>query len=598
MANIDTKNIKEILLAGNYITKDDAKNAEEFAKTNNVPFVNFLLKEGILSNDLIGQATSEAFNVPYSDLNSAAVTPEQVNKIPEDIAKKYNIVLFLEKEEEVVVTTDNPENSEIIPSLKTVFPNKKIKITYSLPQDISSVFVYYEKPLDTRFSKIIESSSRVAPEILEEIFDDALTYKASDIHFEPNKTGVLIRFRVDGVLHEAGRLPKEYYENVLNRIKVKSALRIDEHYSAQDGSLHYEKDNIDVDMRTSIVPIVEGEKVVLRILASYVQGLTFNDLGLSPKNQEILKEAAEKPFGMILVVGPTGSGKTTTLYSLLKLLNNPDTNITTIEDPVEYKVQGLNQIQVNTATGLTFVKGLRSIVRQDPDIILVGEIRDLETAEIGVNAALTGHLLLSTFHANDAATAVPRLLDMGIEPFLLSSTLNVIIAQRLVRKICGHCRYSVTKNKNTFDTLQLRAAAQFLPDGDLTMYEGKKCEACNFTGYSGRTSIFEIIKITPDLQDLIVKRPSAQDIWKLAAKEGSKSVFQDGLNKVKYGVTTLEELIRVAPPPDKVADVTPVSFSKESSESISGEEIKIVRKNAKKTVGKIMDIVPAKTAKK
>jgi type II secretory ATPase GspE/PulE/Tfp pilus assembly ATPase PilB-like protein len=361
---------------------------------------------------------------------------------------------------------------------------------------------------------------------------------------------------VDGVLHEAGRLPKEYYENVLNRIKVKSALRIDEHYSAQDGSLHYDgKSGISVDMRTSIIPIVEGEKVVLRILGSYVQGLTFNDLGLTPKNQELLREAADKPFGMILVVGPTGSGKTTTLYSLLKMLNTPDTNITTIEDPVEYKVQGLNQIQVNQATGLTVVRGLRAIVRQDPDIILVGEIRDLETVEISVNAALTGHLLLSTFHANDAATAIPRLLDMGTEPFLLSSTMNLIIAQRLVRKICDHCKVSVVKQPSDFNTPQLQGVIKYLPKENLTLYEGKKCEVCGFTGYKGRTSIYEVIKVTPTMQELIVKRPSAQEIWKLARQEGAKSVFEDGLEKVKNGITSIEELVRIAPPPDRELDV-------------------------------------------
>jgi type II secretory ATPase GspE/PulE/Tfp pilus assembly ATPase PilB-like protein len=255
---------------------------------------------------------------------------------------------------------------------------------------------------------------------------------------------------------------------------------------------------------------------------------------------------------MILVVGPTGSGKTTTLYSLLKMLNNPDTNITTIEDPVEYKVQGLNQIQVNQTTGLTFVRGLRAIVRQDPDIILVGEIRDLETVEISVNAALTGHLLLSTFHANDAATAIPRLLDIGTEPFLLSSTMNLIIAQRLVRKICDHCKVSVVKTPKDFDTPQLRDVMKFLPEKNLTLYEGKKCEVCGFTGYKGRTSIYEVIKITPTLQELIVKRPSAQEIWALARKEGAKSVFEDGLEKVKNGLTSIEELVRIAPPPDNI----------------------------------------------
>lgn len=547
---IVNENIKEILVAGSYISDEDVKRADELVKAGGVTFVDALLRDGVVSNDIIGQALAESYKVPYSDLNSAAITADQIRKIPEEQAKSLRVVLFMDGEKEVTVTTDDPTKKELEGELKKIFSGKKVKITYSLTEDIDSMFVHYEKPLDTRFQKIIEAGGgRVAPEILEEIFDDAITYKASDIHFEPQAIIVVIRFRVDGVLHEAGRLPKEYYENVLNRIKVKSALRIDEHYAAQDGSLHYEHNGIAVDMRTSIIPIVEGEKVVLRVLGSYVQGLTFNDLGLNQKNQELLREAAEKPFGMILVVGPTGSGKTTTLYSLLKMLNTPDTNITTIEDPVEYKVQGLNQIQVNLATGLTFARGLRAIVRQDPDIILVGEIRDLETAEISVNAALTGHMLLSTFHANDAATAVPRLLDMGIEPFLLSSTMNLIIAQRLVRKICEHCKHSVVKSPADFDTPQLKGVAKYFKD-NMNLYEGKKCEACGFTGYKGRTSIYELIKITPVLQDLLVKRPSSQEIWSLARKEGAQSVFEDGVDKVKNGLTTVEELIRVAPPPD------------------------------------------------
>jgi type II secretory ATPase GspE/PulE/Tfp pilus assembly ATPase PilB-like protein len=558
MKNIDSKNIQDLLLAGSYISEDDVQKATSLAKKNEIDFVDALLRDGVVNKDIIGQAIAESLKFPYSDLNSAAITADQVRKIPEEVGKRLHVVLFTEDEKDVVVTTDSPQTEGLEKELKGIFPDKKISITYSLAEDIESMFIHYEKPLDTRFSKIIAESERVAPEILEEIFDDAITYKASDIHFEPQAVSVVIRFRVDGVLHEAGRLPKEYYENVLNRIKVKSALRIDEHYAAQDGSLHYEHKGIAVDMRTSIIPIVEGEKVVLRVLGSYVQGLTFNDLGLTEKNQALLQEAADKPFGMILVVGPTGSGKTTTLYSLLKMLNTPDTNITTIEDPVEYKVQGLNQIQVNMVTGLTFARGLRAIVRQDPDIILVGEIRDLETAEISVNAALTGHMLLSTFHANDAATAVPRLLDMGIEPFLLSSTMNLIIAQRLVRKICDHCKYSVVKNPEDFDTPQLKGVAKYFPGKNLTLYEGKKCEVCGFTGYKGRTSIYELIKITPNLQELLVKRPSAQEIWTLARKEGARSVFEDGVDKVKSGLTTIEELVRIAPPPDMLLQETGV----------------------------------------
>jgi len=302
------------------------------------------------------------------------------------------------------------------------------------------------------------------------------------------------------------------------------------------------------DLRTSIVPTVEGEKVVLRVLASYVEGFALSDLGFTSKDEEILLSAAKKPFGMILVTGPTGSGKTTTLYGVLKVLNKPGVNITTIEDPVEYKVEGINQIQTNSQTDLTFAKGLRSIVRQDPDIILVGEIRDEETAEIAVNAALTGHLLLSTFHANDAATAIPRLLDMEVEPFLLASTLEVIIAQRLVRKICDSCRHSVSISKDELKN-NYKNADKYLEGDNVTLYKGKGCDSCGGSGYKGRTAIFEFLPITPRMEELILKNPSTRDIWQLAKSEGARSLFEDGILKVKDGVTTLEELMRIAPPP-------------------------------------------------
>lgn len=548
--NIDNEQLKQILLKGNYLTSDAAERAEASALSHHVSFTDQLLTDGLITNDLLGQAIAESFDVPYSDLNSASLPPEQINLIPEELARKQRAVVFSKNESGLVVTTDNPHNHELLPELTKLFTGKKIKITYSLPSDIDALFVNYQKPLETRFSKILEKKERVAPELLEEIFEDSLTYKASDIHFEPQVKEVIIRFRVDGVLHEAGRIPKEHYENILNRIKVKSGLRIDEHFSTQDGSLRYENKGVAVDMRISIAPTVEGEKVVCRVLSAYIQGLSLPEIGLSPAHQELLRAAADKPFGMIIVSGPTGSGKTTTLYALLKLLNNPDTNITTIEDPVEYKVQGVNQIQVNAQTNLTFAKGLRSIVRQDPDIILVGEIRDQETAEIAVNAALTGHLLLSTFHANDAATVVPRLVDMGIEPFLLASTLEVIVAQRLVRKICDNCRHTVNKQRSDFDTPALKACAPYFPDESTLLYEGKGCPVCSNTGYHGRTALFEFITVTPALQDLIIHKPSTQDVWRLAQNEGSRSLFEDGVDKVKNGVTTLEELLRVAEPPE------------------------------------------------
>ena len=546
----DSSQLREALLTGNYVTKEDLVRAEREAEIRRSSIVEFLLAEEFVTKDLIGQAMAESFTVAYGDLNSHQPTKEQVLKIPQEIAKKFRAVLFNDTEKEVMVATDTPAQEGLVESLQQLFPKRKVTIVYSLPEDIDVSFVQYRKSLETRFSKIIEGQKRVAPEILEEIFQDALNYNASDIHFEPQGEHVVVRFRIDGVLQEAGTIPAAYYENILNRVKVQSGLRIDEHYKPQDGSLRYETKEVAVDMRTSIVPTVEGEKIVLRVLAAYVQGLSLTDLGLSSHDQTLLEDMSEKPFGMLLVTGPTGSGKTTTLYALVKILNKPDVNIMTIEDPVEYKVRGINQIQVNTQADLTFESGLRSIVRQDPDTILVGEIRDAETADIAINAALTGHLLLSTFHANDAATAMPRLLEMGVEPFLLASTLQVVIAQRLARKICEHCRYSTEINPKDLSG-RLQSVALDLWKGPVTLYQGKGCDACGHSGYKGRTAFFEIILITPEIQDLILSHASSQQLWEAARAAGTHSMFEDGVEKVVAGVTTLEELVRVVEPPKK-----------------------------------------------
>lgn len=547
--DISAEEIKRILLEGSYVTQDDIRKTEVAANARGVSLTQLLLEDGLMSKDLLGQAIAESLGVSYSDLNSVSIAPQQVRRIPEEIAKQYHAVVFLENESSVVIATDVPKDAALLFAISPLFAGKSISMTYSLLEDIEPLFVHYKKSLETRFSEIIEKNDRVAAGFLEEIFEDALVFRASDIHFEPHEDGAVIRFRVDGVLQNAGTIPREYYDTLLNRIKVKSNLRIDEHFSAQDGSLRYDKGGKVVDMRTSIIPTVEGEKVVLRVLSAYIEGLSLSDIGLSSENQELLQMSVEKPFGMILVVGPTGSGKTTTLYSLIKLLNSPDTNITTIEDPVEYKIRGVNQTQVNAQTHLTFAQGLRSIVRQDPDVILVGEIRDRETAEIAVNAALTGHLLLSTFHANDAATALPRLLDMGIEPFLLASTLNIVIAQRLVRKICDACRLGVAKRPKDIAALQSHSIASYFHEESMTFYEGKGCTMCGGTGYKGRTALFEYILVTPAMQTLIVKKPSTQEIRRLARTEGSASLFEDGVLKVKNGITTIEELLRVAEPP-------------------------------------------------
>ena len=544
----DINLLKKILVEESYISDSDLKKAENYTQNNHLDFLEYLLSEELITFDLLGQAIAEYYNLPYADLNSNPPSSEQVKLIPEKISRELRVVFFGENQKQVFIATDNPQNPELTKVLVPLFKNKKIGLLYALPEDIDLAQASYRQALNTRFASIIKAGERVAPEIIDEILADAISYRASDVHFEPEETEVLVRFRIDGVLQEAGRIPLEYFDNILNRIKVKSRLRTDEHYSAQDGSIRHVNGQQLVDLRVSIVPTVTGEKIVIRLLAQYVRGFNLSDLGLAEGDQEILAKTSELPFGMILVVGPTGSGKTTTLYSLLHRLSRPEVNITTIEDPVEYKVNGINQIQVNPQTNLTFAKGLKSIVRQDPDIILVGEIRDTETAEIAVNAALTGHLLLSTFHANDAATAIPRLLDMGIEPFLLSSTLELVIAQRLVRKICSSCRVS-----HQVPTAEIVAKYPFLKSyisgTNLTLYYGKGCPACNQSGYKDRLALFEMIKVTPEIEDLILHRPASKEVWQLAVSQGAHSLFQDGWEKVKNGITTIEEVLRVAEAP-------------------------------------------------
>ena len=547
--NFDQDTIKKILLAGNYVTEDDIKKAEIYAEDHRVSITEYLLVEGLTSTNIIGQAIAESLGVEYSNLEAKQPPKEQVILIPEEIAKKFHVVLFSQSKKELVFATDDPKNQELEVELVKLFPDKKFKITFALSDDIDAIFINYQQSLKTEFSKIIETKGSIAPEILDQIFEDALLLKTSDIHCEPQEKKVVVRFRIDGVLHDAGELPKEYYENIVNRLKVQAKLRIDEHFSAQDGAIRYTSLNYPhpIDLRVSIVPTLDGEKIAIRVLSSYVRDLTLSDIGLSKELQEQILISSKKPFGMILVTGPTGSGKTTTLYSLIKIINTQKINITTIEDPVEYKIQGINQIQVNPQANLTFAKGLRAIARQDPNVVLVGEIRDLETADIAVNAALTGHLLLSTFHANNAATAIPRFIDMGVEPFLVGSTLELIIAQRLVRRICDSCKASENITKAKIDKIGADVSKYF-EGKSFTFYRGKGCESCSHTGFRGRIGIFEFLTTTPELQDLIAKVPSTKEVSELVRKQGFKSMFEDGIEKVKNGHTTLEELIRVVVP--------------------------------------------------
>lgn len=382
--------------------------------------------------------------------------------------------------------------------------------------------------------------------LVDSIVDYAYESRASDIHIDPAEKKVDIRIRVDGVMHLAFTLPKEIQSEVITRLKVLSGLRTDEHQIAQDGRFKFTAKNGKIfDIRVSIVPTYHEENVVLRLLAEQEdQIFDLGKMGFSKRDLKVIKDSITKPYGMILLTGPTGSGKTTTLYTILRILNTDDVAIITIEDPIEYSLEKTNQIQVNNQTGLTFANGLRAILRQDPNIIMVGEIRDEETAKIAVNAALTGHLLLSTLHTNDAPTALPRLIDMGIEPFLIVSTINVVVAQRLVRKICLDCKIEKKYSISALQALGGGISAELFKE-DQVFYAGEGCKTCGNSGYHGRAAIHEVLEITDAIREAVVARMGAVEIKNIAIKEGMTTMLADGFKKAVEGITTIEEILRV-----------------------------------------------------
>src|SRR3989344_4481388 len=417
---LEDVSIGQILVKQSYLSEEELQNALLEAKENKQSLINVLSGQGLITPSLIQGALAEHYKLEFYDLQTNPPSTEELASLPEAIARKYFVIVVEKKENSVKIATTDPQQENLEEVIRVnlgkeeaVFPEEestekkkekkgeeegfKGKITYvfASKEGIEAMFLRYRKPLATRFQQIVDAEKEVAPEILVEIINDAIQLRASDIHFEPQGDKfAIVRFRVDGVMHEAGRIPKIYYEGVVNLIKIEANMRIDEHFAPQDGAIrHVSPDGSTIDIRVSIVPVVDGEKAVMRLLASYVSSLTLSELGFSKENQGVLEKAARKPFGMLLATGPTGSGKSTTLYALVILRNTPDVNISTIEDPVEHKIAGINHIQTNPEANLTFASGLRALVRQDPNVILVGEIRDGETAEIAVNAALTGHLL-------------------------------------------------------------------------------------------------------------------------------------------------------------------------------------------------------------
>jgi type IV pilus assembly protein PilB len=557
---LDDNKLTELLISAKKINQDSLKKASDFAASNKISLYNAITQLELVSDQDVGSLVAQTLNLPFISLTSQeSIAPEVIKIIPETLAQKYKIIAFQRSEAELRLAVADPANKAIIPAIEKKTGLKAI-IYYATENDIDHIIATYRQDLQKKFEALLKesmgmsaASSQVVDPPIEKILyllvSSAYDQKASDIHIEPKENESLVRLRIDGILYDSLHFPLAVHERIVTRIKVLSNLRTDEHLSAQDGKMQVTLEAENLDLRVSILPIADGEKVVLRLLSSKSRSFSLTDLGMSDIDLAKLTDAYTKPNGMILSTGPTGSGKTTTIYSILKVINTRDKNITSVEDPVEYKIAGANQIQVNVKTNLTFANGLRSVLRQDPDYIFVGEIRDNETAGIAVNAALTGHLVLSTLHTNDAPTAIPRLIDMKVEPFLVASTVNLVVAQRLIRKTCEHCKEETAVDKKELvSSFSKETIDAHFPDSknatQVNMIRGKGCNKCNFTGYLGRIGVFELLEISKDIRNLITSRAEADVIRAQALTEGMVSMMDDGLNKVAAGLTSTEEVLR------------------------------------------------------
>ncbi|MBU0661183.1 type II/IV secretion system protein [Patescibacteria group bacterium] len=557
---IDDAQIKDILLEQHYIDEKDVVAAQEFVDSHGGTLLDYFFIEGILDKQVLGEGLAEYYQVPFADFDTMRIDAEAIVSIPQAVTEKQGVIAFSQGKNEMKIGMLDPSNLPVRELLEKRFG--KIKVYLILEEDFDKAIALYKSNMQEQFKELLdvfekERSRESRDELVVEMVDILMQYgfenKASDIHVEPYATKIVVRFRIDGVMHDVLELPKEFSDAILTRIKILSKMRTDEHRAAQDGKFKFSTSKQRVDVRVSILPSVHGENIVMRLLTQKNRQFSLTDIGLASVNLEKIKRAIRHPHGMVLVTGPTGSGKTTTLYAVLKILNERKIHIATIEDPVEYNVEGVTQIQVNTKTDLTFAKGLRSLVRQDPDIIMVGEIRDEVTANIATNAALTGHLVLSTLHTNDAPTTLPRLLDMEVEPFLVASTINIIIAQRLVRKICTHCRasYRLTEEdklilKGRNELLGLAKSKGYDAPSKWRLYKGAGCKICGDTGYHGRIGIFEVLEMSEGIRPFVVNQGSSDEIKEQAIKEGMITLLEDGMDKVFNGVTTLEEILRVA----------------------------------------------------
>ncbi len=564
------------------VSTTDIDNAEKKAQEKKTTIGDVLISDGKIPEQDFRQVEAHVLGVPFVDLKGQKIDPKVLSLIPEPVARKHNIVAYKRDTQNVEVAMLDPQDIEAIEFIKKA-TDAKIQARLTDSESMKTALSQYRKSLSQEFSDLIkkevgnvksvkqEGEEEDASEgdlkkmaedvpivrIVDSILNHAVTQRASDIHIEPYEGQVIIRYRIDGLLHDAMTLPKNVGPGISARIKVLSNLRLDEKRLPQDGRFKIETEGQGVAFRVSTLPTYFGEKIVMRLLPESVKGFSLESLGFHGRGLEAIHEATRQTTGMILTTGPTGSGKTTTLYTLLDILNKPEVNVSTVEDPIEYQMPRINQTQVKPDIGLTFSAGLRTLVRQDPDVIMVGEIRDKETANLAINAALTGHLVLSTLHTNSAAGAIPRITEMGAEEFLIVSTAKVVLGQRLVRKLCKTKEeYTLTDAELKklephidFDKVLAALKEEKIVDGKATWKtikfgRPKKSDECP-DGYSGRMGIYEVLPVTRSIKELIMKGATADAIGDQAKKEGMMSMIEDGIFKAAQGLTTIEEVLRV-----------------------------------------------------
>ena len=548
------------LIKKGIVSKQQFESAREESKNKGLPINKVLISKGIVKEKDIASVISERLGIPFMDLSDYLIDADVIKLVPESIAQRYKLIPLFKIGQTLTVAMVDPQDINAMDQVR-LKSGCEIDAVLATETDIKNAMDQYYgtsggvEEVIKQMNEVKRSAS-VAPasdkelakmaedapvvKLVNMIIIQAVTEKASDIHIEPDEKVLRVRYRVDGILHEVPKPPKDLEAAIISRVKVLASMDIAERRKPQDGRIMMKMQGKDIDMRVSCFPTVYGENIVIRLLDKTSLLLGLSELGMRPEMHKAFDKIIRKPFGIMLVTGPTGSGKTTTLYAALNTINSEEKNIITIEDPVEYQISMIRQTQVNPKAELTFASGLRSILRQDPDVIMVGEIRDSETAEIATQAALTGHLVFSTLHTNDASGAITRLADMGIEPFLISDAVIGVLAQRLVRVICPKCKEKLVPTDATLKDLKLERS------DDLALYHGKGCVKCKDTGYVGRVGIYELLVIDDELRKLIIAKAPADQIKAKAVEMGMKTLYEDGIAKALAGITSVEEVLRVA----------------------------------------------------